>query len=141
MSEFIVNSVDTCIPYVKNELEYLSKFGINELEEIHKAKELPLGEFKNILRHYLELACTCQNIGNITIGRYCIQKMPRRLVIQHVEECAATLLEANDEWIYRRLLELYSTIDSDLMARLVKFCLMHQNAEINCLGKEFIVNE
>lgn len=52
------------------------------------------------LGSFLDLACSCQNIGNIMSGRIGIQALPRKWVLEHIEDVVEPLLQLGDgyEW-------------------------------------------
>lgn len=53
------------------------------------------------------------------MGRMRVLMLPRPWVLQYVEEVADEALGAFDYWNYGRLLEVYTLLDSGLVARLV----------------------
>jgi hypothetical protein len=72
------------------------------------------------VRYLLSLACEAQNARNISLGREYLAKIPRDWLVERIESWAEFLLTANDEWEFRRLLELYSVLDETLTRRLVE---------------------
>jgi hypothetical protein len=83
-----------------------------------------------VLSYLLELACQSQHTGNIERGRKALLRLPRDWVLQHIERVAEPLLQLNDEWEYRRLLEVYEHLDKELVQKLVYRGLTSQNPEI-----------
>ena len=61
-----------------------------------------------VLRYVLELACQCQHIRNIELGRMALLELPREWVLQHIERVAEPLLQLNDEWEYRLALKMFT---------------------------------
>lgn len=72
------------------------------------------------LRAAIQLACQPQNAHRIVAGRQQVLAMPRGWVLQSIEEVATDCLDLTDYWEYRRLLELASELDADLVQRLVQ---------------------
>jgi hypothetical protein len=71
-----------------------------------------------VMHYLLELACQAQNITNISLGRQALLALPRDWLLHNIERSAEFLLEVEDEWEYRRLLEVYQHLDKDLVRRL-----------------------
>jgi hypothetical protein len=64
-----------------------------------------------VLSYFLELACQAQNMLNIELGRASLVTLPRKWLLEKIEAAAKPLLDTNDEWEYRRLLEVYWKLD------------------------------
>jgi hypothetical protein len=86
--------------------------------------------FEDKLRDSLESACQAQNVSVIVRGRNEILAMPRDAVLQTIERVAAECLTLDDEWEYRRLLELYELLDRGLLQRLIDVGLKSNNWEV-----------
>jgi hypothetical protein len=93
--------------------------------------------FEKDLRAALERACQAQNVANIIQGRRETLALPRETVLQNIERLAAVSLPLNDEWVFRRLLEIYELLDRGLLGRLVQTGLASGNAEIKEAAKDF----
>ena len=93
--------------------------------------------FENDLRAALGLACQAQNTAIIIHGRHKILALPRDAVLQSIERIAADSLPLNDEWEFRRLLEVYEQLDPELLQRLVETGLASSNAEIKEAADDF----
>lgn len=89
------------------------------------------------LRGSLQLACTCQGLSRINQGRAAILALPRQWVLQEIERVAKESLDLNDEWEYRRLLELAESLDPALVQRLVAFGLASANIEVQEAADDF----
>ena len=85
----------------------------------------------------LECACQAQNASVITRGRQKILAMPRPAVLQCIERVADRALTLDDEWEFRRLLELYEQLDYALLQRLVTLGLASENAEIRESAEDY----
>ena len=93
--------------------------------------------FELDLREALGRACQAQNTAVITQGRREILALPRDAVLQSIERVAADSLPLDDEWEFRRLLEVYEQLDRGLLRRLVEVGLASSNAAINDAAEDF----
>lgn len=92
----------------------------NLWEHLDRVPLLPPGAGRAILEDFLELACRCQHLGNITIGRRGLLDLPREWVLRHIEPAIEPLLQREEEWEYRRLLEACWPLDKDLVEKLAR---------------------
>jgi hypothetical protein len=93
--------------------------------------------FPDELRAALERACQAQNVSVITQGRREILAMQREAVVQSIESVAAGTLQLDDEWTFRRLLELYEQLDRGLLRRLIEVGLASSNGEVREAAEDF----
>lgn len=91
-----------------------------------------------ILGYLLELACQATHIENIMLGRTALLAIPRHWLLTHVEAAAEPLLLLNDDWGYRRLLEVYHSLDAGLTAKLVSRGLVSDNLDIREAAQDFL---
>ena len=63
----------------------------------------------------LSSACQSQNDRPITLGRQYLTMLPKEWVIDRIKEVVTTVLDLNDDWEYRRFLELSEMISIDLL--------------------------
>lgn len=89
-----------------------------------------------VLQYLLELACQSQNIANISLGRMALLTLPRHWVLGTIERTAEALLDLEDEWEYRRLLELYQLLDRTLVHHLVALGLTSPNRAVRETAQE-----
>jgi hypothetical protein len=78
----------------------------------------------------LGCGCQAQNARSITLGRLVAVEIPREWFVARIEGVASRVLNLEDEWEYRRLLELYSGVDEGLLRRLIAHGLGSANADI-----------
>jgi len=93
--------------------------------------------FPDELRVALERACQAQNISVITQGRSEILAMERDAVVQRIERVAGETLRLDDEWEFRRLLELYEQLDRGLLRRLIDVGLASSSGEVREAAEDF----
>jgi hypothetical protein len=99
-------------------------------------EQLEFAQGREILSEFIELACQCQNIRNIELGRAGIWMLPKKWVLECIEEVVELMLYQGDEWEYLRLIEVYWHIDKSLVNRLAMRCLDCCDSEIQELGKD-----
>ena len=63
----------------------------------------------------LSFACQSQNDSPITLGRKYLTMLPEEWVIERIINVSPVVLELNDDWEYRRLMELSEIISKDLL--------------------------
>jgi hypothetical protein len=65
-------------------------------------------------------ACQPSHVPSLVKGREEVLQFPRAWVIANIETIADHHLDLDDEWEYRRLLELLAQLDTPLRARFVQ---------------------
>ncbi|MGN1037538.1 MAG: hypothetical protein ACI4PX_07170, partial [Ruminococcus sp.] len=60
-------------------------------------------------------ACNPTNIMPITIARNCLKQFPIEWVSLKIKQTVFRFIDINDDWDYRRLLELCELISLDLL--------------------------
>ena len=73
----------------------------------------------NDFRAAIQLACQSQNAGRIQAGRQQVMSWRRAWVVARMEQIAAESLDLSDSWQYRRLLELATLLDAQLLQAIV----------------------
>lgn len=76
--------------------------------------------------------------GAIQTVRDAILAMPRDFVISNIEQVAEPFLENGTYDEYRRLLELYASLDKVLTKKLAERAMRHEDADIQEAGKDFL---
>ncbi|MCI0645539.1 MAG: hypothetical protein L0346_11720 [Chloroflexi bacterium] len=123
MRDLSFRSLDTLLqgshPYVKRFKQDLDSIHENLATHLDQTPTLNSTAQSAVLEYLLSLACQTQNILNIELGRAGLLALPREWLITHLESAAGPLLESNDEWEYRRLLEVTWKLNSQLVRRFV----------------------
>jgi hypothetical protein len=102
------------------------------------AMELPLRVASvNDLREAVVLACQASYVPRILRGRAGVLSAPRTWILAHVEQIAEDAIDWDDEWDYRRLLELYALLDPRLLPRAIEKGLTSHNPEVAEAAEEF----
>jgi hypothetical protein len=98
---------------------------------------LPSETSEAVLTYLLELACQAQNTRNIDLGRMALLRLPTGWLVERIEQIAEPLLQLNDEWEYRRLLEVYERLDSALTQRLAARGMNSDQPDIRATAQEY----
>ena len=61
-----------------------------------------------LLGHLLLLSCQCQNAGRMMLARRALATVPSETLVTRLVPLAHELIDQDDEWEFRRLLELLS---------------------------------
>ncbi len=77
--------------------------------------------------------------GAIQAVRDAILAMPRNFVVDTIEQAAEPCLENGTYDEYRRLLELYSSLDKALTKKLAERAIRHEDKDIREAGKDFLM--
>src|SRR2546423_3450706 len=93
---------------------------------------------KEFFGDFLRLACQPTNPADIVSGRKAIYDLPRDWVLASIELNATKLLDLNDDWEFRRFLELCSTLDRELTLRVASRSAGHENREIRDAAEDFL---
>jgi hypothetical protein len=141
MSEFEVFEISDRNPYLAGFRAWLDEFAPNLWERLEDVESLPDETRLRVLLRSLELACLMQHVGNITLGRFVLQRrLPREWVVRNISRVSESILDDPDqEWVFRRLFELYSTLDAELLRQLVNRAQEHSNPEVREAAREFRV--
>jgi hypothetical protein len=76
--------------------------------------------------------------GYVHLYREFILSLPRDWVLERIETAAEPYLKSGTEDEYRRLLELYSDLDSHLLLKLAKRAASSEDPEVRCAGLDFL---
>ncbi|HXH41858.1 MAG TPA: hypothetical protein VNN08_24755 [Thermoanaerobaculia bacterium] len=141
MSKFEVFEISDRNPYLAGFRTWLDGFEPNLWERLEELESLPAETQLQVLVGSLELACLTQHIGNITLGRFVLQRrLPREWVVRHISSAAESILaDLDQEWVFRRLAELYSTLDAELLRQLVTRGEEHPDPDVREAAREFRV--
>ena len=95
---------------------------------------------KALLPDLVFLACEPSYVPTIVNARRAILALPRGWVLQQMNTVMERILKSDDDWAYRRLLELCSLLDRDLTLRIAAMAAAHQDPEIREAGTDFLEN-
>ncbi len=124
-------------PYLEAVVAKVNSYSDNLWDNPHQVPNLSADASRSLLTHFIELSCQCQNVANINLGRHAILSLPREWVTNEIQSVAIEQLDLNDEWEYRRLLELYEQLDKDLCNAQITLGLSSSDPEIVAAAVEF----
>ncbi len=94
------------------------------------AATLPEEQAMRLLSEMFETGCQAQNHANIMLGRNLAVRLPREWLIARFEEAAAATIDMDDDWEFRRALEIALLLDDGLVKRWARRGLSSPNPEI-----------
>ncbi len=124
--------------YIIQLREKLNQISENAYEKIANITELPPSEGLKILRVLLENACLAQNVGVITLAREKIKEIQKEWLINYLSEGVEKSINLEDEWEYRRLLELLIEILPELFNYYINIGLCSDNIEVAEVARDFL---
>lgn len=105
-------------------------------DALDRVPALPAETQAALLREALEMACTAQNMRNITLGRETLWALPREWLLRNLETAAQSTLNLDDDWEYRRLLEVAWHMDLDLIRRLIQQGIQGDDSGVQATAQE-----
>jgi hypothetical protein len=125
-------------PYLEQLTWQLDAIVPGVYDRLQELDRLPETSRKAVLGTLLDYACKSQNCANIQPAREAIARIPQRTLTQILEPAINTYLDIDDEWEYRRLLELLKDRDPHLLARYVDRGLVAGNLEVREAAQDFV---
>lgn len=98
--------------------------------DVENFKRLSDNETQQILIRLLSYACLAQNTGNITSARLILAEFPYELLISRLPGAIEAYLNCNDEWEFRRLIELLRIVAQELIDRYLAMGERSPNPEV-----------
>jgi hypothetical protein len=140
MDDFIFPDLEVLLqgsnPYVERYKQQLDSIHKNLWMHLDLVPQLSYQVQQSVLSYFLELACQAQNSLNINLGRASLMALPKDWLLENIESASKPMMQTNDEWEYRRLLEIYWKLDRGLAHKLVLWGLKSMNSEIEITAKE-----
>ena len=133
MTNFIAPPPTKFHPYYLNFIEFMNSIEKGDLilDNWGMIEDVNDEISDKIISHLLELACQCQNIMNINIGRYHLQNSSKEWLVPRLRRLINSVLDEDDNyWAYIRTLELFSTIDESLTKEIANQAAQHEDVEI-----------
>jgi hypothetical protein len=127
--------------FLSNDLDRVSLLkkalrGPESLTAIHLLKFLKREELQQLFEELVFLASFSH--GAVGVIREMIKSLPNEWVITHIEEVAEPLLVNGTYDEYRRLLELYVEIDTELTKHLAQRAIQSTDLDIREAGEDFL---
>lgn len=123
--------------FEKDICDAINKIADEGYSNIKSLNELPIDKAREILSILLEFACKGQTHAYINISRKLILQIPLNWLLENFIIVVETTIDLNDEWEYRRLLELASYISKELLKWGVDIGLNSKDTEINEAAEDF----
>jgi hypothetical protein len=95
---------------------------------------------KALLPDLVSLACEPSYAPTIINARKAIMALPKEWVLAHMGPSIERILKSDDDWEYRRLLELCSLLNRDLTLKIATIAASHQHPDIKEAGADFLEN-
>ena len=99
---------------------------------------LPAELAATAIEYLLCLACESQNAANIGLGRRALAAMPVDWLSARIHLIAEAKLDLTDEWVCRRLIELYALVDKSLANAFAVSCCDSTNIKIVEAGRDYL---
>ena len=116
-------------PYAIAVRRRLEEFHTGLSADLNALPSLPRATALGVLRYLLEVSCQAQHIGNINAGRRVFAMAPRQWLLATLPE-VVDVLDLNDEWEFRRYVELTSFLDPQCAEHVVHQALTSERPDI-----------
>ena len=121
--------------------QQFEKRGLTWLEDLEQVESCESGEAKKIVCLLLVFACQAQQAGMIMTARERLARLPGKWFRENIIACSKECLDLEDEWEFRRFLELLSIKDSSLIRPLAESRLVSPNEEVREAAEDFLGGE
>lgn len=111
--------------------------GRNVWFKVQEIMDLSETTFDAVICELLGYACSATNVMPITIGRQCLQSFPADLMTEKIKKLAFSAIDMNDDWDYRRLLEVAKLISEDLLIWTISIGENSENRDIDEASNDF----
>ncbi|MEO7716119.1 MAG: hypothetical protein ABIY70_07945 [Capsulimonas sp.] len=129
---------DPRLPQLQSTIGYVNSFAPDLWDHMDRIPMMPSEVGAAVLAELLELACQCQNFGNIHTGRYGLGRIPKEWLVLNIECAAEPILTEGGEWEYQRFLEFYLWHDGRLFQGLIDRGLQSDNPEIREAAEDML---
>jgi hypothetical protein len=109
----------------------------NSMQQLASIGSFPPPAGVRVLSALVEYACQSQHIGLVLLARQAIAEMPSDWLIQHLPEAIVATNCLDDEWQYRRMLELLRDSAPQLLQEYVARGLSSDDSEIVEAARDF----
>ncbi|UNK17386.1 hypothetical protein MNQ98_23360 [Paenibacillus sp. N3/727] len=124
-------------PYEIQVTEDVNEICPESYDRMDKISEYPPETGLKLLVVLIEYACKGQNIGPITLAQSQIKKIPSSWLVSFFPEAARKSIDFEDEWEFRRLLELVHEAIPHLLKKYVEIGLASENEEVKEAAEDF----
>lgn len=127
-------------PYSIRHCEQMDTFEEGLWAHPERIVELSPDTARQVIAYLLGSTCQATNDAPIMLGRRALYTMPRTWLVERIEQVASDVIDLQDEWEYRRLLELYCCLDDDLAQSLASQGLSSSNSEVQETAQDYLGN-
>lgn len=128
------NIMDVYEEMLISKLNKIKGFKYNDIKIL---QSYPIDISTSVLRVLIENACLSQNYRSIELGRKKIDEIDKIWLKEHFINVANSCINFNDEWEYRRLLELAKKTLPGLVQEVIKRGLSSINGEVREAAMDF----
>ena len=107
-------------------------------QHLELVPQLPPETSAELLSYLLDLACRAQHVRNIELGRTALLALPRAWLLKSIPAVAEPVVQRQDDWEYRRLLEVYWRLDRRLTHGLAERGRASSSPAIREVADEFL---
>jgi len=129
-----LNLIDS---YDRHAFERLEAISVGLSTNFDRVRMLPEKDIDRALSCALLFACLSTHDRAITLGRELLAEVDPAWLIARIERIADTQIDFEDEWDYRRLLELYQSLDAGLLAKIVSRGLISGRPDLVEAAEDF----
>jgi hypothetical protein len=134
--EFMKLHSEDLVPFVREALS--SREG--RATAFRVARLAPIEQRQRLFEDMLRLACESSYVPTIIEAREFLMVLPRTWIVAQMRSASDWILKSNDEWIWRRFLELAALLDQDLTVELAHLATSQEDEAIREAGTEFAGN-
>jgi len=126
--------------YSQYYIKQMNSFYPNLWECFDTLPSFPEEKSTEVISYLLGIACQSTHIGNIQLGRDSLWSLPRVWLVGKIQDIAYLTLDLNDDWEFRRLAEVYNTLDKNLLANLCQIGKQSKNPAVQEAANDFTEN-
>lgn len=109
-----------------------------EFIRIEELSRLPRGRRVSILRALLDFGCKGQSVGAILSVREVFGRLPTDLAQSEIEEAFVESLDFDDEWEFRRFLELVEIRFPEFIPYFARMAERSRDEDVRALACEYL---
>jgi len=118
-------------PFLNDMCRKLNLLHPGASDRLDRIDELPDPVGRSIVNTLLEAACQSQHVGNIMSARKAMLAIPPLWLSGVLCDAIEEVVDLNDEWEYRRLIELLKELKSELLKNYLDYGMDSGNGVIH----------
>ena len=126
-------------PYIIRMLDNIDHEAEKAIWKIKHIDTLSEDEAKHILTVLIKNTCHSQNITPIVYARKRINEIPKKWLVDNFIDTAIMCIEFDDDWDYRRLLELIKVVIPEFLNWAIHIGLQSNNPEVVEAANDFLI--